>query len=1000
MKRSLKLREAHKGNGSPALCSIQWGISGCDLVTASASDPCILIHDASQPSKPAKELRHHKDGVTALAVSPGSPSLASGSIDHSVKIYNLPDGEFESNITRFTLPIRSLAFSNKGSLLAAAGDDDGIKLIATIDSSISRVLKGHKGPVSSISFDPSNEYLASVDTLGTVIFWELSSGKQVHILKAIAPNCDADASLINVISWSPNGETLAVPGLKNDVVMYDRDTAEKMFTLKGDHERPVCFLAWSPNGKYMATSGLDMQVLIWDVDLRQDIERQKFDDRVCSLAWKENGNALAVIDVMGKFGVWESVVPSCMKSPTDGAAQTRDKGGLLLFDEDDENPSTSGSLDDTVEESHGESVLISRKRLRKQSISDEISDRDSDGEEGLLRQIELRKRHTSKHKKRTIDEKEENSSYLNSTRPKMQEAFQPGFTPAQAGKRHFLAYNMLGSITTIENEGYSHIEVDFHDTGRGPRVPAMTDYFGFTMAALSESGSVFSNPCKGEKNMSTLMYRPFGSWANNSEWSMRFEGEEVKAVALGTGWVAAITSLNFLRIFTEGGLQKHIICLNGPVVTAAGYKDTLSIVTHASECLHSGDQMLQVRVLKISDGTELINCHLPLSPTSILTWFGFSEEGQLSSYDSKGVLRVFSHQYGGSWLPVFSAHKTRKSDDENYWIVGLNANKLFCIICKSPDSYPMVVTPKPVLEILSLSIPVASSDLGAADLESELIMNRLHLSQIQKNIEESAMSGLDTSALDDEAFDIEAAMDRCILRLIASCCNGDKLVRATELARSLSLEKSLRGAIKLATALKLPILAERFNTILEERLFNGSTISAAIPYAASNSVISKMPVHKVALAPDVSGINPSTSSPSPGLVHFSKQETTEEKLKAVKGKESCKGTTSSNEGAKLDISQIRCHQTKATSNVVSHEASGKWGSDVDTCKKDSENNTIGGNLGEGANLRPSHRPINPFAKTASNQEKSSLLESIRRMKKADNEKDDKLSNKKIKTQKH
>lgn len=36
---------------------------------------------------------------------------------------------------------------------------------------------------------------------------------------------------------------------------------------------------------------------------------------------------------------------------------------------------------------------------------------------------------------------------------------------------------------------------------------------------------------------------------------MRFEGEEVKAVALGTGWVAAVTSLNFLRIFTEGGLQ-------------------------------------------------------------------------------------------------------------------------------------------------------------------------------------------------------------------------------------------------------------------------------------------------------------------------------------------------------------------------------------------------------------------------------------------------------------
>jgi len=60
-------------------------------------------------------------------------------------------------------------------------------------------------------------------------------------------------------------------------------------------------------------------------------------------------------------------------------------------------------------------------------------------------------------------------------------------------------------------------QVDFHDTGRGPRVPSMTDYFGFTMAAMNGSGSVFANQCKGDKNMSTLMYRPFGSWAGNSE---------------------------------------------------------------------------------------------------------------------------------------------------------------------------------------------------------------------------------------------------------------------------------------------------------------------------------------------------------------------------------------------------------------------------------------------------------------------------------------------------
>lgn len=49
-------------------------------------------------------------------------------------------------------------------------------------------------------------------------------------------------------------------------------------------------------------------------------------------------------------------------------------------------------------------------------------------------------------------------------------------------------------------------------------------------------------------------------------------------------------------------------------------------------------------------------------------------------------------------------------------------------------------------------------------------------------------------------------------------------MRATELVKHLSLEKSVRGAIKIVTSLKLPNLAERFNSILEVS-FQFSTLS-------------------------------------------------------------------------------------------------------------------------------------------------------------------------------
>lgn len=369
-------------------------------------------------------------------------------------------GEFETNITRFTLPIRSLAFNISGSMLAAAGDDEGIKLINTIDGSIARVLKGHKGSVTCLSFDPKGEYLSSLDSSGTVILWELHSGKILHNLKGIAPDIGLDVSSANVLCWSPDGERLAIPGLRNDVVMYDRDTAEKLFSLRGDHTQPVCFLCWSPNGMYMVTSGLDKQILIWDVNKKQDIDRQKFDERVSCVVWKPIGNALAVIDVMGKYGMWENVIPSSMKSPTeDIPVQCKTNNGLLLFDEDDPENSAGGSLSDLGENSNGESEPPSKKRLRKQVLIEENLDEDEGDGIDLYAKVESHKKRSRPHKENLDGGDVEVRSTMVTSKPKMQKAFQPGSTPAQPDKRRFLCYNMLGSITSFEHDGYSHIEV-------------------------------------------------------------------------------------------------------------------------------------------------------------------------------------------------------------------------------------------------------------------------------------------------------------------------------------------------------------------------------------------------------------------------------------------------------------------------------------------------------------------------------------------------------------
>lgn len=102
----MKLREAHKttDNASTSFCSVIWNSDATHFVTASSSDPSILIHDYASFSSQQKQqlssrnqnpkvLQVHKDGVTSLAISPDSMCLASGSVDHSVKIHEFPGTE-------------------------------------------------------------------------------------------------------------------------------------------------------------------------------------------------------------------------------------------------------------------------------------------------------------------------------------------------------------------------------------------------------------------------------------------------------------------------------------------------------------------------------------------------------------------------------------------------------------------------------------------------------------------------------------------------------------------------------------------------------------------------------------------------------------------------------------------------------------------------------------------------------------------------------------------
>ena len=196
--------------------------------------------------------------VTALAISPDGKTLVTGSIDKSIRVWDLNTTKVIRILQGHTEEITSLAFNKDGSLLASGSKDQNIRIWNLSSADEHRNFAGHEGYVWSAVFTNDGKMFASAGADKTIIIRNTVTGE---VLKKIP----AHALAVTALAFSPDGAQIVSTGGDRLVKLWDVKSGELIKEFKG-HTAAIMAVAFRSDGKQILSGGADKVAKLWDVD--------------------------------------------------------------------------------------------------------------------------------------------------------------------------------------------------------------------------------------------------------------------------------------------------------------------------------------------------------------------------------------------------------------------------------------------------------------------------------------------------------------------------------------------------------------------------------------------------------------------------------------------------------------------------------------------------------------------------------------------------------------
>jgi WD40 repeat protein len=226
--------------------------------TASGSSgPSLTPASRTIPWQCVRSLYGHTSWVTAVAFNPRTATLVSGSLDDSIKIWDLQAGDAVKTLPGHPRGVNDIRISTKGQVLVSCGDDDTVKVWNLVAARLIHTLQGHVRDVTSVAIGHKGWILASGSKDKTIKLWKLDKGIPIRTLLG-------SPSAVRAVALLPDETGLLSGGLDNKVRLWDLKTGE-MIRLFAGHVSPVNDVAVSHDGLFVASASKDNTIVIWSV---------------------------------------------------------------------------------------------------------------------------------------------------------------------------------------------------------------------------------------------------------------------------------------------------------------------------------------------------------------------------------------------------------------------------------------------------------------------------------------------------------------------------------------------------------------------------------------------------------------------------------------------------------------------------------------------------------------------------------------------------------------